>query len=99
MDKKPINPFELPPGTAEKNTKIKHLFYNWDQEQEVIREMQKCQRNWDYSKEVPLEIIDYLLWHCSNSPSKQWEAYYDVFWTADRKVIKEISKYLSLIHI
>ena len=93
MSKKTTTPFELPSGSAEKNTKIKHLFYNWDQEQEVIREMQKCQRNWDYSKEVSPEIIEYLLWHCTNAPSKQFEAYYDVYWTADRKVIKEISKY------
>ena len=28
-----------------------------------------------------------------NAPSKQHEGYYDVYWTADRKVIKELSKY------
>tara|TARA_B100000683_G_scaffold30561_1_gene27052 strand:+ start:505 stop:1401 length:897 start_codon:yes stop_codon:yes gene_type:complete len=87
------NPLDIPGPNQKKNTQIKHLFYNWDQEQKIIKEMQQCQRNWDYTKQVAPEIIDYLLWHCTNAPSKQFEAYYDVYWTADRKVISEISKY------
>lgn len=74
-------------------TKIKRMFYNWDHEMEIIRNMQKCQRNWDHSKVIHPEVIDYLLWHAENSPSKQHEGYYDVYWTADRKVIDECSKY------
>lgn len=76
-----------------RETRIKHMFYNWDNEMEIIRQMQKCQRNWDYSKEVHPEVIDYLLWHAENSPSKQHEGYYDVYWTANRAVINECSKY------
>ena len=69
------------------------MFYNWDQEMNIIRQAQKCQRNWDYSKKVHPEVIDYLLWHAENAPSKQHEGYYDVYYTADRKVISECSKY------
>ena len=76
-----------------RETTIKRMFYNWDNEMETIRNMQKCQRNWDYSKNVHPEIIDYLLWHAENAPSKQHEAYYDVYWTADRKIIEAASKY------
>ena len=76
-----------------RDTRIKRLFYNWDNEMETVRKMQKCQRNWDYSKNVHPEIIDYLLWHAENAPSKQHEAYYDVYWTADRKIIEAASKY------
>jgi nitroreductase len=76
-----------------RETRIKHMFYNWDHEMEIIQNMQKCQRNWDYSKTIHPEIIDYLLWHAENSPSKQHEGYYDVYWTADRAVIDECSKY------
>ena len=76
-----------------RETTIKRMFYNWDQEMDIVRKMQKCQRNWDYSKEVHPEIIDYLLWHAENAPSKQHEGYYDVYWSADRKVIEEASKY------
>lgn len=85
------NGFNIVGGDRE--TRIKRMFYNWDNEMEIIRNMQKCQRNWDYSKSVHPEIIDYLLWHAENAPSKQHEAYYDVYWTADRKVIEECSKY------
>jgi len=78
---------------AERQERIKYMFYGWDEEMSIIREIQKCQRNWDYSKEVHPEIIDYLLWHAENAPSKQWEAYYDVYWCADRKVLEELSQY------
>lgn len=77
----------------DRDTRIKRMFYNWDHEMDIIRNMQKCQRNWDYSKTVHPEVIDYLLWHAENAPSKQHEAYYDVYWTADRKVIEECTKY------
>jgi len=76
-----------------RETRIKRMFYNWDNEMEIVRRMQKCQRNWDYSKEVHPEVIDYLLWHAENAPSKQHEGYYDVYWTANREVISECSKY------
>ena len=72
---------------------IKDMFYDWSEEMDVIRNVQKCQRVWDHSKRIHQEVIDYLLWTAENSPSKQHEAYYDVYWTADRKVLDELSKY------
>ncbi len=72
---------------------IKDMFYDWSEEMDVIRNIQKCQRVWDHSKRIHQEVIDYLLWTAENSPSKQHEAYYDVYWTADRKVLDELSKY------
>jgi hypothetical protein len=85
------NGFKL--QNVNRETAIKRTFYNWDEEMDIIRRMQKCQRNWDYSKTVHPEMIDYLLWHAENAPSKQHEGYYDVYWTADRAVIDECSKY------
>ena len=76
-----------------RETTIKRMFYNWDNEMEIIKKMQKCQRNWNYARNVHPEEIDYLLWHAENAPSKQHEGYYDVYWTADRKTIEECSKY------
>ena len=72
---------------------IKDMFYDWSEEMDVIRKLQKCQRVWDHSKRVHKEVIDYLLWTAQNSPSKQHEGYYDIYWTADRKVLDELSKY------
>ena len=54
---------------------VKQMFYEWDQEKELIKQIQKCQRNWDHSKwdiNEPIynEVKDYLLWIAENSPSK-----------------------------
>ena len=76
---------------VDKQTKIKHMFYDWEDEMNTLRKIQKCQRVWDHSKSVHPELIDYLLWTAQNAPSKQHEGYYDVYWTADRKVIEELS--------
>lgn len=74
--------------------RIKRMFYDWDEEKDIIREIQKCQRNWDYTQ-TPIHqvLIDYLLWTAQNAPSKQHEGYYDLYWSADRKVLEELSKY------
>ena len=76
---------------VDQQTKIKHMFYDWNEEMDTIRKIQKCQRVWDHSKTIHYELVDYLLWTAQNAPSKQHEGYYDVYWTADRKVIEELS--------
>ena len=73
--------------------RIKHMFYGWDEEKEILREIQQCQRNWDHKHQPHQEAIDYLLWTANNSPSKQHEGYFDLYWRADRKVLDELSKY------
>jgi nitroreductase len=78
---------------VDKQTRIKNMFYDWNDEMNTIRKIQKCQRVWDHSKTIHPELIDYLLWTAQNAPSKQYEAYYDVYWTADRKVLEELSNY------
>jgi nitroreductase len=77
----------------DEETRKKNIAYNWDKEMQIVRQMQQCQRNWDYTKSISKMVIDHLLWHAENSPSKQHEAYYDVYWSADRAVIEELSKY------
>lgn len=72
---------------------IPDIFVDWEQEKNIIRNMQRCQRNWDYSKTINPLIANFLLWQAENAPSKQHEAYYDVYWSTDRAVIEECSKY------
>ena len=72
---------------------IKFSSYERSDTKDIIRNMQKCQRNWDYSRKILEEVIDYLLWIAQNSPSKQYEAYYDVYWSADRDIIQKMSRY------
>jgi hypothetical protein len=79
--------------------KIMHMFYDWDGERKVMLDMQKCQRNWDYAKwerikpELRTQVVNELLWTATNSPTKQHEGYFDVYYTADRDMIQEISRY------
>ena len=62
--------------------RIKQTFYDWDDEMDVLRDMQKCQRNWDYERTTKdglwEEVVDYLLWTATHGPSKQHEGYFDV---------------------
>ena len=73
--------------------------YDWDNEHRILETMQRCQRNWDYKKFEDDKIenkerhIAELLYVAQNSPSKQFESYFDLYWTADRKVIQELSRY------
>ena len=83
----------------DREDRIKHMFYDWDSERKTMLKIQKCQRNWDHDKwftineELRTQIVNELLWVATNAPSKQHEGYYDVYYTADRKVIEEISRY------
>jgi len=70
--------------------------YDWDFERQIMSKIQKVQRNWDYEKYNEKDQktqLDELLWVATNAPSKQYEGYYDLYYTNDRKVIEEISKY------
>jgi nitroreductase len=80
-------------SAAQRQELIKKSQYSRDEEMDIVRRIQKCQRNWDHEKEIHPALIDYLLWHAENAPSKQWEAYYDVYWSADRKVLDELYQY------
>lgn len=64
-----------------------------EKEKYKIIKLQKCQRNWDYSKKIPDEHIQHFLWIAENAPSKQWQAYYDVYYIKERKVIEEFYKW------
>ena len=85
--------------TDQEERKIMKMFYDWDTERKVMLDMQKCQRNWDYKKfddlhpELIKQAVNELIWTATNSPTKQHEGYFDVYYTYDRKVIEEISKY------
>ena len=78
---------------------IKHMFYDWDGERKIMLDIQKCQRNWDHDKwfeieeELRTQMINELLWVATNAPSKQHEAYYDIHYSTDRKVIEELYKW------
>tara|TARA_S200000501_G_scaffold158160_1_gene149310 strand:- start:341 stop:1255 length:915 start_codon:yes stop_codon:yes gene_type:complete len=73
--------------------------YNWDFERQIMGKIQKVQRNWDYEKynskneKDRKQNLEELLWVATNTPSKQYEGYFDLYYTDDRKVIEELYKY------
>ena len=87
------NSDEIHVPSVDYETRSKHIIYSWDDEQEVMRNMQRCQRNWDLSKQIPKDAIDYLLWTAQNAPSKQYEGYYDVYYSTERNSIEELYQY------
>jgi hypothetical protein len=89
----------VPRNTKDDETRIKHSLYGWDEEREIMRGMQQCQRNWDYSKTISTDAINYLLWVGQNAPSKQHEAYYDIHWSADRETIEYLYQFSWGVHI
>ena len=60
---------------------------------ETIHESQKCQRNWDLSKDIPQEDKDLIIEAATNSPSKQNLNYFNVHVIEDRDVIEKIHSY------
>ena len=74
-------------------TRAFNVIYGWDDERRIMRHMQQAQRNYDYSMEVNPVFVDYLLWVAQNTPSKQHEAYYDVYYSTDRETIDYLYKY------
>ena len=78
---------------------VKRMFYDWDSERKILDKIQKCQRNWDHkrwnqnSDNLESVMLDELLYIAQNSPSKQHEGYYDIYYSDDRDVIEEMSKY------
>ena len=76
--------------------------YDWDFERQVMSKIQKVQRNWDYEKynikKEKKQNLEELLWVATNTPSKQYEGYYDLYYTDDRKVIEEIHHLLGETH-
>ena len=75
------------------NEMYKYLHYAIDENQKVIKQTQICQRNWNYTRSIDPKIVEHLLWVACNAPSKQYEAYYDVYWSTDRDTIQEMSRY------
>ena len=85
---------DLPPRwNTDFETRVKHNIYARDEEMRIMRGMQQCQRNWDLSKTITQDVVDYLLWIAQNAPSKQHEAYYDVHWSTDRETIEYLYQF------
>ena len=74
-------------------------------EHEILDTLKKCQRNWDYkkfnskSKEQQQSIVYELLYTAQNSPSKQYESYFDLTIQLIEKLYKKYPDILGEQHI
>lgn len=57
---------------------------------ESLESAQRCQRNWDLSRSIPVDILATLKEVVKKSPTKQNEAYYSVIFCTNREVIQRI---------
>ena len=56
----------------------------------ISQTIRRCQRNWDKSKQVPREHIELLAEVGKTAPTKQDEAYYDIYVVTDDKLIEKL---------
>ena len=59
---------------------------------EVSKKIRKCQRGWELDKSIPMEHIELLSEIAKHSPSKQDEAYFDVYVITQRSLIEKYYK-------
>lgn len=79
--------------TDDRETRIKHIMYSWDDEQNVMYNMQQCQRNYNLEFQISDDAANYLTWIAKNTPSKQHEAYFDVYYSTDRATIEYLYQF------
>jgi hypothetical protein len=61
-----------------------------EDDKRVIDKIRQCQRNWDLSKEIPDEHIQYWKYIATHSPSKQDEGYFNVRIIKNRDLIDQL---------
>lgn len=61
-----------------------------NQQKSIVDTIRTCQRNWDLTKSIPKEYIDHWVYIATHSPSKQDEAYYDLYVITDKNLIETL---------
>lgn len=56
----------------------------------AIIKSQRCQRNWDLTKEIPEEHLEVLKTSITQAPSLQNVAFYKIHWITDRETIEKV---------
>ena len=59
---------------------------------DISQKIRKCQRNWQLDKSLPQEHIELFAEIAKHSPSKQDEAYFDVYVITQRSLIEKYYK-------
>lgn len=60
-----------------------------DDQKTFVEKIKKCQRNWQ-NITIPKEHIDHFIYLATNSPSKQYEAYFNVYVVTNKQTLKDL---------
>lgn len=60
-----------------------------DEQKKFVEKIKKCQRNWQ-DIDIPKEHIDHFIWMATNSPSKQYEAYFNIYVVTNKQILKDL---------
>ena len=55
-----------------------------------VDKIKKCQRNWNHNVLIPAEHIDHLIYLATNTPTKQHEAYFNLYVITNRDLLEEL---------
>lgn len=58
-----------------------------------VEKIKRCQRNWDKTFVIPTEHIDHFVYLATNTPTKQHEAYFNLYVITNRQLLDELVEY------
>lgn len=73
-------------------SEINYTMLDWKQHLQHIKDSRKAQRNWDHSRQLPDETVQFLIDVATNAPAKQDEAFFNLYVVTNRDHIHELYK-------
>ena len=64
----------------------------FERQKRILETIKRCQRNWEHI-DIPEQHIDHFIHIATNSPSKQYEAYFNLYVITNQDMIKDLLEY------
>jgi hypothetical protein len=61
-----------------------------DKQKKFVETIKKCQRNWDKDYTIPANHIEHFIYLATNSPTKQHEAYFNLYVISNKNLLNEL---------
>jgi hypothetical protein len=55
-----------------------------------VEKIKRCQRNWDQTFVIPKEHVDHFVYLATNSPTKQYEAYFNLYVLSNKELLEDL---------
>lgn len=72
---------------------------DFEAEKASIDRIRRVQRNWDTSVQIPENLIDHWIYLATNAPSKQDEAYFNIYVITDRAILDTLIEHSYGFHV